>query len=118
MTTKPEVVCICGSTRFADQHAITRWELEREGRCICLMINYLPQWYTDERGWKGNDHLGGASGFKEAQVELHKRKIDLADWVYVVNVGGYIGDSTRAEIEYAKAHGKRVVYMEPLGGKQ
>lgn len=43
---------------------------------------------------------------------MHKRKIDLADGIYVINVGGYIGDSTRSEIAYAKAHGKKVEYLE------
>ena len=51
---------------------------------------------------------------KIALDELHKRKIDLCDEVYVLNVGGYIGDSTRSEIEYAEAHGKRVRYREPI----
>ena len=43
---------------------------------------------------------------------MHKRKIDMADGIYVINVGGYIGESTRSEIEYAKAHGKEVKYLE------
>jgi cell division protein FtsB len=46
--------------------------------------------------------------------ELHKRKIDLADEIYVLNVGGYIGNSTRSEIEYAEAHHKMVRYLVPL----
>ena len=44
--------------------------------------------------------------------ELHKRKIDLADEILVLNVGGYIGESTRSEIEYAKAHNKTIRYLE------
>ena len=43
---------------------------------------------------------------------MHKRKIDMADAIYVINVGGYIGASTRSEIEYAKATGKEVLYLE------
>lgn len=46
--------------------------------------------------------------------DMHKRKIDMADSIYVINVGGYIGESTRTEIEYAKAHGKDVEYLEPI----
>ena len=46
------------------------------------------------------------------QDDMHKRKIDMADSIYVINVGGYIGESTRSEIEYAKAHGKEVHYLE------
>jgi hypothetical protein len=113
MKVKPEVICICGSTRFADLHAIKRWEFERNGRAICLMINYLPAWYTREQGWNGHDHFGETAGCKEALDELHFRKIDLADRVYVINADGYIGNSTRREIEYAKQLGKPVEYMEP-----
>ena len=44
--------------------------------------------------------------------DMHKRKIDMSDSIFVINVGGYIGDSTKSEIEYAKAHGKTVDYLE------
>jgi hypothetical protein len=44
--------------------------------------------------------------------DVHKRKIDMADEIYVINVGGYIGSSTRSEIEYAKANGKGIRYLE------
>ena len=44
--------------------------------------------------------------------DMHKRKIDMADGIYVINVGGYIGQSTRSEIEYAKTHGKTIEYLE------
>jgi hypothetical protein len=49
---------------------------------------------------------------KEMLDDMHKRKIDMADEVYVINVGGYIGDSTRSEIEYARKTGKKVRYLE------
>ena len=49
---------------------------------------------------------------KEMLEDMHKRKIDMADEIFVINVGGYIGDSTKSEIEYAKAHGKKVNYLE------
>lgn len=51
---------------------------------------------------------------KEMLDNMHKRKIDMADAIYVINVGGYIGESTRSEIEYALKNGKRVYYLEPL----
>lgn len=44
--------------------------------------------------------------------DMHKRKIDMADEIFVINVGGYIGDSTRSEIDYAIKHGKNVRYLE------
>lgn len=114
----PQIICICGSTRFADLHAVARWEYERDGKNICLMINYLPGWYAKQRGWSGHDHIGEASGTKEALDELHKRKIDLCDWVFVINSQGYIGDSTRSEIEYAESLGKPVEYLERVDGKE
>ena len=49
---------------------------------------------------------------KEMLDDMHKRKIDMADEIFVINVGGYIGDSTRSEIDYAIEHGKRVRYLE------
>lgn len=49
---------------------------------------------------------------KEMLDDMHKRKIDLADEIFVINVGGYIGESTKSEIEYAKATGKKVNYLE------
>ena len=49
---------------------------------------------------------------KEMLDDMHKRKIDMADSIYVINVDGYIGDSTRSEIEYAIEHGKSVSYLE------
>lgn len=113
---KPEVICICGSTKFADNHAIKRWEFERTGRAICLMINYLPAWYASEQGWDGLDHFGEAAGLKEQLDELHFRKIDISDRVYVINVDGYIGESTRNEIEYAESIGKPIDYLEPIDG--
>lgn len=108
-TDRPKIICICGSTRFADLHAIARWEFEKDGKAICLMINYLPAGYFEKFG---NDHYGEKFGNKEILDELHKRKIDLADEVFVINKDGYIGESTRSEIEYAISHNKPVKYLE------
>lgn len=44
--------------------------------------------------------------------DMHKRNIDMVDSIYVINVGGYIGESTRSEIEYAQNHGKKISYLE------
>ena len=55
-----------------------------------------------------NDNGGGNKAMLD---ELHKRKIDLADEILVLDVDGYIGDSTRSEIEYAKTHGKSILYL-------
>ena len=65
----------------------------------------------DDEVWDGMDE-GVLSKTKEMLDDMHKRKIDMADSIYVINVGGYIGESTRSEIEYAIANGKKVEYLE------
>lgn len=118
MKKKPKIICICGSTRFADLHAIRRWEFEKTGEYICLMINYLPADYAKEKFGEGkHDHFGEALGLKDILDELHFRKIDLCDAVFVINYDGYIGESTRNEIEYATKLGKEIGYLEPLKSK-
>jgi hypothetical protein len=104
--TGPQVVCLCGSTRFMDAFNEVGWQKTLDGEIVLSVgvSKYLP-----------DDHGGEWCGPEVAAAldELHKRKIDLADYVYVLNVGGYIGNSTRSEIEYAKTLGKRVDYLEP-----
>jgi len=46
--------------------------------------------------------------------DIHKRKIDMADAIYVINKGGYVGESTKSEIKYALEHGKAVMFMESV----
>lgn len=100
----PEIVCLCGSTRFVGAFFEAGWQLTLDGYVV-LSIGVCKH---------AEDHGGEALGQDVAERldELHKRKIDLADWVMVLNVGGYIGESTRAEIEYADNLGKRVAYLE------
>lgn len=61
--------------------------------------------------WENMDE-GTFTKTKEMLDDMHKRKIDLSDEIFVINVGGYIGESTKSEIEYAKAPGKKVNYLE------
>ncbi len=102
----PEIICLCGSTRFGDAFHEQGWLLTLVGKII-LTIGVCKH---------AQDHGGEALGPDVAEQldELHLRKIDLADSIRVLNVGGYIGESTRKEIEYAEATGKTVVYLEPL----
>ena len=102
---RPKIICLCGSTRFIELFAIKTWELEREGN-IVLGCTLLPMWYCNVA-----HHFGEATGTKEQCDELHKRKIDLADEVLILNVDGYIGESTANEIEYAQKIGKPVQYL-------
>lgn len=108
---RPHVVCLCGSTRFMEQFFNSGWDETMKGH-IVLSVGVNLKMETPDGG-----HIGEAMGqeVKEMLDELHKRKIDLADDVLVLNVDGYIGESTRSEIEYAEAHKKPVRYLEPLG---
>ena len=67
----------------------------------------------DQEVWDGMDE-GTHSKTKEMLEDMHKRKIDMADEIYVINVGGYFGDSTRSEIQYAEEHGKPVRYYQNI----
>ena len=64
-------------------------------------------------GHSGDDEVW-TEGTKEMLDQMHLRKIDMADEIYVINVGGYIGESTRREIEYAKRNGRVVRYLEEM----
>lgn len=100
----PPVVCLCGSTRFVDEFNRQRRELTERGE-IVLSIEIVT---TQARE---HDPQHADPALKARLDELHKRKIDLADYVLVLNVGGYIGESTRSEIAYAAACGKPVRYL-------
>ncbi len=69
---------------------------------------------TGVRSAAQNADEGTLTKTKEMLDDMHKRKIDMADSIYVINVGGYIGDSTRSEIEYAKEQNKVIEYLEPV----
>ena len=96
------VITLCGSTRFKDAFMETQKRLTLEGN-IVISVGLF--------GHSGDDEVW-TKGTKEMLDDMHKRKIDMADEIFVINVGGYIGSSTRSEIEYAKANGKTVHYLE------
>lgn len=103
----PEIVCLCGSTRFVDEFNRQRKELT-EAYAIVLSIEVVTTQARDIDPQHVNIEL------KLRLDELHKRKIDLADRVHVLNVDGYIGESTRSEIEYATKRGKVITYLVPV----
>ncbi len=105
---RPEIICLCGSSRFIDHFAIFAWELEKGGK-IVLSLHLLPAWYAEGVA----DHIAEAQGVASQMDELHLRKIDLADRVIVMNVDGYYGDSTKREIAYAASRGKPVGFLNP-----
>jgi len=105
----PKIVCFCGSTRFANTFMIERWKLEKQG-IMTFGINILPNGYFGSE----NSHGAEKEGVKEILDELHLSKIDLSDEVVILNVGGYIGESTMKELNYAKTKGKFITYFEPI----
>jgi hypothetical protein len=111
MATKYPVVTLCGSTRFKDEFMEAQKRLTLEGN-IVISVGLFGH-SGDQEVWENMDE-GTLTKTKEMLDDMHKRKIDMADSIYVINVGGYIGDSTRSEIEYAKEHGKGVQYLESV----
>lgn len=103
---RPPIVVLCGSTRFVDEFNRQRVALTHAG-AIVLSIEVVT---TQARE---NDPQHADPALKARLDELHKRKIDLADRVLVLNVGGYIGESTRGEIAYARTLGRPVDFLEP-----
>lgn len=103
--TRPRIVCICGSTRFASQMNDLAQKLTLEGR---IVVRPEVVAYDSEKDEQFVDPAA-----KERLDELHLRKIDLCDEVWVVNTGYYIGKSTRREIEYASALGRPIHYTQP-----
>lgn len=104
-----KVVTLCGSTRFKEQYLEVQKKLTLEG-CIVLSVGVFGHG-GDAEVWENMDE-GTLTRTKEMLDDMHKRKIDMADEIFVINVGGYIGDSTRSEIAYAKAAGKGISYLE------
>lgn len=97
ITSRPRRVCLCGSTRFKDAFAQANKSETLAGRIVLSV------------GMMGHHEGLDMNGPVKAELDqLHLRKIDLADEILVLNVGGYIGDSTRREIAYAKAHCKPI----------
>lgn len=105
---RPLIVCLCGSTRFYEAFQQANYDETMAGR-IVLSVGFYPHSTAATGHGEG---VGHDSAEKIALDELHKRKIDLCDEVYVLNVGGYIGSSTRSEIDYAIANGKPIRYLE------
>lgn len=102
MEARPQIVCLCGSTRFAEQFRAVNRDLTLAGMIVVApgVFEHAGDQITDEQ--------------KAALGALHFAKIDLADRVMVVNPGGYIGESTRREIRYAHQTGKPVEYTDAL----
>ncbi|MBQ1533079.1 MAG: hypothetical protein IIZ57_13100 [Solobacterium sp.] len=106
------VITLCGSTRFKDAFMEAQKRLTLDGN-IVISVGLFGH-SGDAEVWENMDE-GTLTKTKEMLDDMHKRKIDLSDGIYVINVGGYIGESTGSEIEYARMTGKSIQYLEPVG---
>ena len=106
-----KVITLCGSTRFKDEFMRVQKELTLKGN-IVISVGLFGH-SGDNEVWENMDE-GTLTKTKEMLDDMHKRKIDMADEIFVINVNGYIGDSTKSEIDYAKSHGKKVNYLEEI----
>ena len=97
-----KVITLCGSTRFKDEFLEAQKRLTMEGNVVISVGLF---------GHSGDDEVW-TEGVKDMLDRQHLAKIDLADEIFVINVGGYIGDSTRREIAYAEYKGKSITYLE------
>ena len=95
-----KVITLCGSTRFKEDFERVNKELTLAGNIVISVgcFGHAGDVFTDEQ--------------KVMLDDIHKRKIDMADAIYVINKDGYIGSSTRSEIQYATRLGKQIIFME------
>lgn len=99
MDKRPTIVCLCGSTRFPEALEEAYLSEVMKGNIPLIFLPNTRKWHNDVK-------------IKTQLDKMYKYKIDLSDEILVLNVGGYIGDSTRNEVAYARAHGKKVRYLE------
>ena len=104
-----KVITLCGSTKFKDEFMHIQKELTLKGN-IVISVGLFGH-SGDNEVWENMDE-GTKTKTKEMLDDMHKRKIDMSDEIFVINVGGYIGESTKSEIEYAINNGKKVNYLE------
>ena len=104
MVGRYKVITLCGSTKFKDAFLREQKRLTLEGHIVISVGMF---------GHSGDQEVW-ADGVKEMLDDMHKRKIDMADEIFVINEGGYIGSSTRSEIAYAHSTGKTVRYLEEM----
>lgn len=104
----PIVVCLCGSTRFYEAFQRANYEETMAGR-IVLSVGFYPH----SAGQAHGEAIGCTAEQKEALDQLHLHKVEMADEILVLNVGGYVGESTARELTYARSLGKVIRFLEP-----
>ena len=98
---KYNIITLCGSIKFKNEFIKVQERLTLEGNIV-----FTPNFFNSIKKEEINEKI------KKMLDEMHRQKIDMSDEIYVINLGGYIGESTKSEIEYAKAKGKKISYLE------
>ena len=104
MVGKYKVITLCGSTKFKDEFYEAQKKLTLEGKIVLSVAMF---------GHSGDNEVW-SEGVKDMLDDMHKREIDMADEIFVINKNGYIGTSTKSEIEYATKTNKEINYLEPI----
>lgn len=97
---KFNIITLCGSIRFKEEFLKVQERLTLKGNIV-----FTPNFFNNFKGEMSIE-------MKRMLDEMHRQKIDMSDEIYVINVNGYIGESTKSEIEYAISNGKKVKYLE------
>ena len=98
---KYNVITLCGSVKFKEEFERIKEELTLAGNIVLI-----PIFFRSIKKEEINNET------KKMLDKMHKQKIDMSDEIYVINAGGYIGESTKSEIEYAKTKNKKISYLE------
>ncbi len=98
---KYNIITLCGSIKFKKEFMEMKEKLTLEGNIV-----FTPNFFETITKEEIN------SKYKKMLDEMHKQKIDISNEIFVINVDGYIGESTKSEIEYAKENGKKISYLE------
>lgn len=99
---KYNVITLCGSIKFENEFMKVQEKLTLDGNIV-----FTPNFFNNLKG-----EINAET--KKMLDEMHRQKIDISNEIYVINCGGYIGESTKSEIEYAKANGKKISYLEDI----
>lgn len=100
---KYNIITLCGSIKFKTEFIKVQEELTLNGNIV-----FTPNFFNNLKKDEINIEM------KKMLDEMHRQKIDMSNEIYVINFWGYIGESTKSEIEYAKANGKKISYLENI----
>jgi nucleoside 2-deoxyribosyltransferase len=120
MQGKYKVITLCGSTRFKEEFLQIQKQLTLKGNIVLSVGVFSHSGDSDAFEGMSEDHVNKT---KMMLDDMHKRKIDMADEIFVINVDGYIGDSTASEMAYATQTGKPIrfynnpdAWIDDIGG--